>query len=215
MFRHEGLSPDEMLAPARRALAGLVELSHSNSADGLLEISAAGIDKGSALARLCDSAGIDRDEVIAFGDMPNDLSLLAWAGTAVAVANAHPDVLAVAAEVTASNDDDGVAAVLERLLASSPPPSRPRLPGAVPSARRPTRPEIVLVTASEMPKPDPESGLVIAALAELGVTPNYGPGTGRTRSRRAPGRLPHPVELLQPGQRVSGLGDGGRGRDRV
>ena len=169
MFRHEGLSPDEMLVPAQRALEGLVELSHSNSADGLLEISAAGIDKGSAVARLCDSAGIDRADVIAFGDMPNDLSLLAWAGTAVAVANAHPDILAVAAEVTRSNDDDGVAVVLERLLASSPLPrssnsrSRKRTPG------RPRRPEIVLVTASQMPKPDSESGLVIAALAELGI----------------------------------------------
>jgi hydroxymethylpyrimidine pyrophosphatase-like HAD family hydrolase len=171
MFRHEGLSPDEMLAPAQRALEGLVELSHSNSADGLLEISAAGIDKGSALARLCDSAGIDRAEVIAFGDMPNDLSLLAWAGTAVAVANAHPDVLAVAAEVTRSNDDDGVAVVLERLLASSL-PQRSSTTGSRERFRTPAaprRPEIVLVTASQMPKPDPESGLVIAALADVGI----------------------------------------------
>jgi len=51
--------------------------------------------------------------VIAFGDMPNDLPMLAWAGRAVAVANAHPEVLAAADEVTASNDDDGVAQVLD------------------------------------------------------------------------------------------------------
>ena len=50
--------------------------------------------------------------------MPNDLPMLAWAGRAVAVANAHPEVLAVADEVTASNDDDGVALVLERLVGS-------------------------------------------------------------------------------------------------
>ena len=54
--------------------------------------------------------------MVAFGDMPNDLDMLAWAGHGVAVANAHPDVLAVADEITASNDDDGVAQVLERLL---------------------------------------------------------------------------------------------------
>jgi hydroxymethylpyrimidine pyrophosphatase-like HAD family hydrolase len=54
--------------------------------------------------------------VVAFGDMPNDIPMLEWAGHAVAVANAHPDVLAVSREVTASNDDDGVALVLERLL---------------------------------------------------------------------------------------------------
>jgi hydroxymethylpyrimidine pyrophosphatase-like HAD family hydrolase len=53
--------------------------------------------------------------VIAFGDMPNDLPLLAWAGRAIAVANAHPEVLDAVDEVTASNDDDGVALVLETL----------------------------------------------------------------------------------------------------
>jgi hydroxymethylpyrimidine pyrophosphatase-like HAD family hydrolase len=47
--------------------------------------------------------------------MPNDLPLLAWAGRAVAVANAHPAVLAATDEVTAANDEDGVAAYLERL----------------------------------------------------------------------------------------------------
>jgi hydroxymethylpyrimidine pyrophosphatase-like HAD family hydrolase len=54
--------------------------------------------------------------VIAFGDMPNDLPMLAWAGHGVAVANAHPEVLALADELTASNDDAGVARVLERLF---------------------------------------------------------------------------------------------------
>jgi hydroxymethylpyrimidine pyrophosphatase-like HAD family hydrolase len=49
--------------------------------------------------------------------MPNDLPMLGWAGHAVAVANAHPGVLAAADEVTATNDDDGVARVIERLLA--------------------------------------------------------------------------------------------------
>jgi hypothetical protein len=52
--------------------------------------------------------------VVAFGDMPNDLDMLSWAGHGVAVANAHRDVLAVVDEVTASNDEDGVALVLER-----------------------------------------------------------------------------------------------------
>ena len=108
-----------MLAPARAALGGVVELSHSNSADGLLEISAPGVDKGAGLARLCTSLGISAEEVIAFGDMPNDLTLLEFAGRAVAVANAHPDVLAIADEVTLNHDEDGVAIVLERLLGGS------------------------------------------------------------------------------------------------
>jgi hydroxymethylpyrimidine pyrophosphatase-like HAD family hydrolase len=48
--------------------------------------------------------------------MPNDVPMLQWAGHGVAVANAHEQVLAVADEVTASNDDDGVAKVIERLF---------------------------------------------------------------------------------------------------
>ena len=63
--------------------------------------------------------GIRREDVIAFGDMPNDLPMLTWAGHAVAVANAHPDVIAAADEVTASNDEAGVARVLERLFSLS------------------------------------------------------------------------------------------------
>ena len=117
LFRHEYRSPDEMLAPARAALGSLVELSHSNSADGLLEISASGVDKGAGLSRLCAWLDAGPGDVIAFGDMPNDLALLGYAGRAVAVANAHPDVLELADECAPGNDQDGVAVVLERLLA--------------------------------------------------------------------------------------------------
>ena len=116
MLRHAQLSADELLLRAREVCGHLAEFSHSNSADGLLEISAAGVSKASALSRLCDERGIDPSEVIAFGDMPNDLAMLAWAGHGVAVANAHPDVIAAADEVTASNDEAGVARVLERLF---------------------------------------------------------------------------------------------------
>ncbi len=115
IFRHEGFSPDEMLGPARQAVGPLAELTHSNSAEGLLEISAAGVNKASTLARLCASRAIGPEDVIAFGDMPNDLRMLEWAGRSVAVANAHPDVLATADELTASNEEDGVARVLERI----------------------------------------------------------------------------------------------------
>ena len=84
----------------------------------LVEISAAGVTKASALERLCRHLGIAADEVVAVGDMPNDLAMLAWAGTAVAVANADRSVLEAADEVTASNTDDGVALLLERLVAA-------------------------------------------------------------------------------------------------
>jgi Cof subfamily protein (haloacid dehalogenase superfamily) len=117
MLRHQDYLADALLERAREVVGHLAELSHSNSADGLLEISAAGVSKASALARVCVQRGIDRSDVVAFGDMPNDLPMLEWAGYSVAVANAHPEVLAVADEVTASNDDAGVARVLERLFA--------------------------------------------------------------------------------------------------
>jgi Cof subfamily protein (haloacid dehalogenase superfamily) len=76
-----------------------------------VEVTAAGVNKATAVAEL----GVPPEEVIAFGDYPNDIPLLTWAGRGVAMGNAHADVLAVADEVTATNDEDGVALVLERL----------------------------------------------------------------------------------------------------
>ena len=113
LARHEELDPDALLAAARSAVQEGAELTHSSS-DGLLEISAAGVSKASGLATVCEDLGVRAEQVVAFGDMPNDLPMLAWAGIGVAVANAHPEVLAAADEVTASNDDDGVAEWLSR-----------------------------------------------------------------------------------------------------
>jgi Cof subfamily protein (haloacid dehalogenase superfamily) len=113
LARHRGLSSDELLAAARAAVGDRATLTHSNN-DGLLEISAPGISKATGLAALARQHGVEQEQVVAFGDMPNDLPMLAWAGHAVAVANAHAEVREAADEVTASNDDDGVAQVLER-----------------------------------------------------------------------------------------------------
>jgi Cof subfamily protein (haloacid dehalogenase superfamily) len=113
LARHDDMDSEQMLATAHRSVGGIATLTHSTN-DGLLEISATGVSKASALAELAAEHGIDAADVVAFGDMPNDLPMLAWAGRGVAVANAHPDVLAIADEVTASNDDDGVAQVLDR-----------------------------------------------------------------------------------------------------
>ncbi|HTU30684.1 MAG TPA: HAD-IIB family hydrolase [Solirubrobacteraceae bacterium] len=104
---------------ARLEVAEFVELTYSDASATLLEMSAAGVSKGSGLAALCAARGIDSAETIAFGDMPNDLSMLAWAGRSFAMANGHPDVIAAADGVAPPNDEDGVAAVLEQLLAEA------------------------------------------------------------------------------------------------
>jgi hypothetical protein len=118
MLRHPHLAVADLAARAQEHVGHLVEVTYSSSEDPLLEISAAGVSKASALAGVCAARGIGPEQVIAFGDMPNDLPMLAWAGHGVAVANAHPEVLAAADEVTAANDDCGVAQVLERVLAA-------------------------------------------------------------------------------------------------
>jgi hydroxymethylpyrimidine pyrophosphatase-like HAD family hydrolase len=81
-------------------------------------MSAHGVTKATALAVLAERHEIKPSQVVAFGDMPNDLPMLSWAGTSYAVANAHPRVLAAVDHVTAANNDDGVARVLEELFRS-------------------------------------------------------------------------------------------------
>ncbi len=105
----------ELLGRVAEVLAGRAVVSHSG-APGLAEVSALGVTKAAALERWCTARGIASREVWAFGDMPNDLEMLAWAGTGFAVAGAHPDVLAVADLVIGDNDDDGVAALLAASL---------------------------------------------------------------------------------------------------
>ncbi|MBM9467887.1 HAD family hydrolase [Nakamurella leprariae] len=102
------------LATAARAMADdQVHVTYSTD-DGLLEVAAAGVDKGATLDRLAREWGVTPAEAVAFGDMPNDLEMLTWAGRGVAMGNGHPDVVAVADEVAPEHHRDGVAVVLER-----------------------------------------------------------------------------------------------------
>ncbi|MFB8088170.1 Cof-type HAD-IIB family hydrolase [Streptomyces sp. NPDC055992] len=113
----EQLDADTLLAAARQGAGDTVQLTHSGGR-GLLEISAPGVTKAGALAVLCAERGIEAADVIAFGDMPNDLTVLAWAGTGYAMANAHPAVLAAVPTHARTNEEDGVAQVIERLFAT-------------------------------------------------------------------------------------------------
>jgi Cof subfamily protein (haloacid dehalogenase superfamily) len=112
---HPSADPDGLVERAEKAVGDLVTVTHS-SGRGLVEMSAQGVTKASALSELCAERGITAGEVVAFGDMPNDLPMLTWAGTSYAVANAHRDVLDAVTAHTACNDDDGVAQILERLF---------------------------------------------------------------------------------------------------
>ncbi|MEZ0448966.1 HAD family hydrolase [Cellulomonas sp. ICMP 17802] len=95
------------------AVVGDLGIVADSGASGLGEISGPGITKAATLADWSAARGIDAADVWAVGDAPNDLSMLGWAGTSFAVANAHPAVLAAAARRCASNADDGVADVLD------------------------------------------------------------------------------------------------------
>jgi Cof subfamily protein (haloacid dehalogenase superfamily) len=104
--------PDAFYELVSRTLGGLAESTHSSSS-ALVEISAVGVTKAAGLAWLCERHDVTAEQVIAFGDMPNDIPMLTWAGHSVAMRNAHPAVREVADEVGLSNDDDGVARYLE------------------------------------------------------------------------------------------------------
>jgi len=113
---HPTLDPDGFLTTARLALGERANVTRS-SPSALLEISGPGVSKASTLALCCAERGISHEEVVAFGDMPNDVEMLTWAGQSYAMGNAHPDVLAAASGRTVANNDDGVAIVIERMLA--------------------------------------------------------------------------------------------------
>ena len=99
--------------PDVEALGAELDVTFSTG-HGLIELSAPGVTKGTGLAGVATELGVPPADVVAFGDMPNDLPMLQWAGWGVAMANAHPGVLATADEITAPNSEDGLALVLER-----------------------------------------------------------------------------------------------------
>jgi Cof subfamily protein (haloacid dehalogenase superfamily) len=113
LVRHHGLTSAEMARAARDVLADAVDVTYSSNS-GLLEIARRGVTKGTGLGEVAAELGVPAARVVAFGDMPNDVPMLTWAGHGVAMANAHPEALRAADEVTAPNSEDGVALVLER-----------------------------------------------------------------------------------------------------
>ena len=82
---------------------------------GFAEISVPGVNKSTGLAHVLEYKGVSPKNVLAFGDMPNDIELFEMVGTSVAMGNAVPEALEKATLATATNDEDGVAVMVERL----------------------------------------------------------------------------------------------------
>lgn len=113
LIRKAGAASADMAAELAGHIGTAAELTYSTN-NGLLEVVPAGVTKATGIEELIAPLGIGTEQVVSFGDMPNDLPMLRWSGHGVAMGNAHPEVLAAAAEITAPNTDDGLARVLER-----------------------------------------------------------------------------------------------------
>ncbi|GAA2709042.1 MULTISPECIES: HAD family hydrolase [Streptomyces] len=113
-LQHPDLDDDALAEAARCAAGGLVGVTMAGS--GIVELLPLGLSKATGLSLAARRLGVPAAATIAFGDMPNDVPMFGWAAHGVAMANAHPELLAVADEVTAANDEDGIALVLERLF---------------------------------------------------------------------------------------------------
>ncbi|MDX3113393.1 HAD family hydrolase [Streptomyces scabiei] len=113
-IQHPELSDDALAEAARQAAGGFVTVAMAGA--GIVELLPLGLSKATGLSLAARRLGLKAAETIAFGDMPNDIPMFAWASYGVAMANAHRELREVADEVTSSNEDDGIAEVLERFL---------------------------------------------------------------------------------------------------
>ena len=119
LAQHEVMDPEDFWANVHSLVGDLVTTTWS-SAHAMVEISAHGVTKASTLALLAGELGLGPQDVLAFGDMPNDIAMLEWAGLSYAMANAHPLALQAANLRAGTNDDDGVAKVLEAIFNTLP-----------------------------------------------------------------------------------------------
>jgi len=111
LAQHEEIAPEPFWREVEERVGHLVTTTWS-STFSMVEMSAHGVTKATTLERLATELGVESYEVVAFGDMPNDIEMLTWAGSSYAMANAHGSVLGVAAHEAPGNDEDGVAVTL-------------------------------------------------------------------------------------------------------
>ncbi|GAA4106446.1 MULTISPECIES: HAD family hydrolase [Streptomyces] len=116
-IQHPGYDDDALAKITRQVVGSLVDVVMAGA--GVVELLPLGLSKATGLSLAARRLGCKAADTIAFGDMPNDIPMFGWAQHGVAMANAHDELKAVAHEITASNDDDGIAVVLEQLLGRS------------------------------------------------------------------------------------------------
>jgi Cof subfamily protein (haloacid dehalogenase superfamily) len=109
---------DDFLAEVAPAVGNLAAVTHSAPTIAMLELSVPGVNKAVTLAEYAASLGIEAADVVAFGDMPNDIEMLRWAGHGYAMASGHPEAIRAAGQQAPHFDDDGVAQILEERLAA-------------------------------------------------------------------------------------------------
>ena len=112
--RHHGA--DDFWQAIHAKVGAKVAVTRSAPEMTLVEISARDVHKATTLSRFAAQHGISADEVVAFGDMPNDIEMLSWAGTSYAMASGHPLAIKAADHVAPSCAEDGVAQVVEFFL---------------------------------------------------------------------------------------------------
>jgi Cof subfamily protein (haloacid dehalogenase superfamily) len=113
LIRKPGARSGDMAAVLAKHVGLQGDITYSTN-NGLIEVMPLGISKATGVAEVAHPLGIAADDVVAFGDMPNDVPMIRWAGLGIAMGNADPEVMDAADEVTAPNTDDGLARVLER-----------------------------------------------------------------------------------------------------
>lgn len=113
---HAIFADENELEEARIRVYESEDVIISGSLGNNLEMNAPGVHKGIALLRLGEKLGIAREEIMAFGDGDNDIEMLKAAGVGVAMANASEEVKSAADLVTESNEEDGVAQMIERIV---------------------------------------------------------------------------------------------------
>ncbi|BBY64190.1 HAD family hydrolase [Mycolicibacterium helvum] len=113
LIRKAGARSSDMAVELAKHIGMQGDITYSTN-NGLIEINPLGTSKATGVEEVARPLGITAEDVVAFGDMPNDVPMLLWAGHGVAMGNAHPDAIAAANEVAATNTDDGLARVLER-----------------------------------------------------------------------------------------------------